>query len=108
MWAARRRLGLLGKFTLLTLVIAGVMAAALVVGVEWRMEAIALGQAADSAAEQVAGVLDHFLVPEDFAGPLPPPRRQALEALIGRAVLRDRVVRVKIWNSAGVVVYSDD
>src|SRR5262245_20121517 len=108
MWSARPRLGLLGTFTLLALAITGVVAAALVLGVQWRMEAIAMGQAADSAAGQVAGVLDHFLAAEDFAGPLPPPRRQALEALIGREVLRDRVVRVKIWNAAGVVVYSDD
>src|SRR6266508_2478927 len=99
MLTARPRLGLLGKFTVLTVAITGILAAALIVGVQWRMEAIALGQAADSAAAQVAGVLDPFLAPEDFAGPLPPPRREALEALIGREVLRDRVVRVKVWNA---------
>ncbi|HEV8636117.1 MAG TPA: histidine kinase dimerization/phospho-acceptor domain-containing protein, partial [Chloroflexota bacterium] len=105
---ARARLGLLGTFTILTVAITGALSAALIVGLQWQLEKTALQRAAAAAADQVTGVLDGQLTAEDFAGPLPPARREALEALIGREVLRDRVVRVKMWNADGVVVYSDD
>src|SRR5207245_7482250 len=80
----------------------------LVVRVQGQMEEAALRQVAERAAAEVSCVLDGALTQADFAAPPDGTRREALEALIEREVLRDQVVRVKIWNADGVVLYSDD
>jgi nitrate/nitrite-specific signal transduction histidine kinase len=103
-----RRLSLLARFTLtgLTLTIAIGLALGWAVGRE--LERSALDQEAASAADTVTLVLDPFLRPDDFDGAPSPERRAAIERFIRERILHRHIVRVKIWNASGVVVYSDD
>jgi signal transduction histidine kinase len=103
-----RRLSLLARFTLTGLALTAVIGLALGWAVGRELERSALNQEAASAADTVSLALDPFLRPEDFDGPLPPERHAAVDRFVAERILQRHIVRVKIWNTSGVVVYSND
>jgi len=102
------RMSLLTRFTflslLVTLVIAGVLA--------WRLESILesdiLSDVASDTAEQAANILNMNLTAADLNGPLQGQRYNEVNSLIQGTLLSSNIVRIKIWNRNGQLVYSDD
>src|SRR5207248_3468603 len=72
------------------------------------LEQAALEEEADRAAAIASLLLDAQLRIDDFAAPPSIERYAAIDRLIRERVLDRQIVRVKIWNAAGLVVYSDD
>ncbi len=97
---------LLGQFTLLTLLLTALVAA----GFGWLVSRQMVQGALDDAAREAARVVHLLITPqvraEDFAPPTPA-RVAAWRARIGRVVDGTDVVRVKVWNARGQVVYAD-
>ena len=67
-------------------------------------------QAASVRAALIAeSVIAPLLVPTDLEGPIRGPRFQALDAAIHEFAMEDGgVERVKIWNTEGMIVFSND
>jgi HD-GYP domain-containing protein (c-di-GMP phosphodiesterase class II) len=99
---------LLARFTLIslfaTLLIAG--------GLAWRLELVlerdALKAVAQNTADQATNILSENLTAADLVTALPEGRYQEVDALIHKTLLSANVVRIKIWNRGGLLVYSDD
>ena len=89
---------------LITMIIAGVLA----VYIQQELEQLALRQAAEGAAEQVDLFLNPNLESADLEGPLNPARYQEIAALMEKILNDQHIVRVKIWNRDGVLIYSDE
>ena len=102
------KLSLLGKFSLISFLVMGVIAIALAWGIQSHLEKVALQQEAENAAEQVASILNPNLRLADLVGPLDPARFAQIDALIRQNVLSKHIVRIKIWNRDGQVIYSDE
>ncbi len=98
-------LSLLTKFTIVSLVITAAIGIALAWGIQQQMEYNALQNAAEDAADNVATLLNPNLHQADLSGPLDTFRFAQVDTLIRQSVLNDRVVRVKIWNRDGVLIY---
>jgi len=98
---------LLARFTVISAA-ATVLAAA---GFSWLLTRQMTGNAVDEAAREAARIVTAFITPqatgEDFAAPTPP-RVAAWRRRIDRVVGTSAVVRIKVWNARGQVVYSDD
>jgi signal transduction histidine kinase len=103
-----RKLSLLTKFTIVSLVVTAVIGIALAWGIQQQMEYNALQNAGENAADNVATLLNPNLHQADLSGPLDPSRFAQVDTLIRQSVLNDRVVRVKIWSREGVLIYSDE
>ncbi|MDQ7849896.1 MAG: PAS domain S-box protein [Armatimonadota bacterium] len=97
---------LLGQFTLLALLLTALVAA----GFAWVVSRQMVQDALDDAARQAARVVQLLITPqvraEDFALPTPM-RVAAWRALVGRVVDGADIVRIKVWNARGQVVYAD-
>lgn len=102
------KLSVLTKISLVAFLITAAVAAGLGWGIQHQMEQDALQQAAGSAARQVSVVLNPNLKSADLAGPLPPLRYGEIDTLIQQNILQEHIVRVKIWNRDGLLVYSDE
>lgn len=102
------RLSLLARFTLVSFVVTIVIASVLA----WRLEVIlendALSAVAQNTADQAANILDKSLSSTDFNGAMQGERYDEIDALIHSTLLNANIVRIKIWNRAGLIVYSDD
>ncbi len=94
-------------------VVSFVLMAAIGIGLTWVMqqhlERAALLQEAESAADQVSALLQPNLRLVDFSGPLGPTRYAELDAIVRANLLHSQhIVRVKIWNGDGLLLYSDE
>ena len=85
-----------------------IIAVALALGLEYQLEQNALQQEAADAADQVILIVGPNLTPADLTGPLDPARYAQIDSRIREDVLQAHVVRIKIWNPAGLLIYSDD
>ena len=103
-----RQLSLLAKFSLVALVITAAIAVLLAWGLQQRLENDVLWQAAENAAGQVATVISPNLKPDDLKDPLSPARFEEIDALIRQNIPRQHIVRIKIWNWNGLVIYCDE
>ena len=101
------KLSLLAKFSLISFLLMVVIAIVLVWGIQRHLEMAALQQEAENAADQVASILNPNLRLADLVGPLDPARFAQIDALIRQNVLSKHIVRIKIWNRDGQVIYSD-
>jgi signal transduction histidine kinase len=95
-------------FSIVSLLITVMIARSLIVYIQQELEQLALRQAAESAAEQVDLFLNPNLKSADLAGPLDPARYQEIATLMGKVLEDQHIVRVKIWNRDGLLVYSDE
>jgi PAS domain S-box-containing protein len=103
----RLKPSLLTRFSLITFFITTAIAAGLALGIQYQFEQSALRQAAERAADQVSTILSPNLQTADLAGPLDPARYAQLDTLIRQNILGEHIVRVKIWNRDGLLLYSD-
>jgi putative nucleotidyltransferase with HDIG domain len=98
---------LLARFTLISLSVTVLIA----VGFSWllsrRMIEDTLNDAAQEAADIVTTTITPQVTSEDFAPPIPS-RIGAWKHRIDRVIGEMDIARVKVWNTRGQVVYSDD
>lgn len=97
---------LLLRFTLLGFVVTTLIAVAFSLLVSRRMIANALDDAANDAAQTVMTTITPQVAAEDFGAPTSS-RVAAWKARVGRVVAGD-IVRVKVWDANGMVLYSDN
>src|SRR5436190_21563926 len=102
------RPSLLTSFSLLGGILTVVIAVVFALALQRQLEQNALRQEAESAADQVSLILSPNLSAAELAGPLSAARYAEIDALIRRDVLHEHIVRVKIWNPTGLLLYSDD
>jgi len=101
-------MSLLARFTLASFLIT----LAIAMGLAWRLESAlerdALSAVAQNTADQATHILNKNLTAADLAAPLRGKRYDEIDALIHNTLLSADIVRVKIWNRDGLLVYSDD
>lgn len=101
------KLTLLSKFSLLSFLF--MVATGLILG--WalakQLERTTLNQAAREAAAQVDRLMSPLLEGLDLTHPLTGEAYVEVERVVREAVLSPGIIRVKIWNAQGVIVYSD-
>ena len=102
------RLSLLARFTLIGLSLTVVIGLTLGWLVANQMERSALQQEAISAADVVSIRLGPFLRAEDFTAAPSFERYSLIDQLVRERILSEHIVRVKLWNPRGLVVYSND
>lgn len=102
------QLNLLTKFTIVSLIITAAIGIALAWGIQQQIEYNELQSASEDAADHVANLVNPNLYQSDLSGHLDPARYAQVDTLIKQSVLNDRIVRVKIWNREGLVIYSDE
>ena len=106
----RRPWGLtvLGRFTLTSALVATSFALALGWLVSEEVTRATLDEAITNTAQAADSLLSPYLVAGDFAHPLWPGRLDDLDRMIGPHLSERGIVRVKLWNRKGVVIYSND
>jgi len=97
---------LLLRFTVVSLTVTTLIAVSFSLLLTKRMIADALDDAAQEAAQTVTTSIAPEVSADDFAAPTPV-RVAAWKMRIGRVVAGD-IVRVKVWDAHGMVLYSDD
>jgi len=97
---------LLLRFTVVSLTVTTLIAVSFSLLLTKRMIADALDDAAQEAAQTVTTSITPEVSADDFAAPTPV-RVAAWKMRIGRVVAGD-IVRVKVWDAHGMVLYSDD
>ncbi|MBI3762833.1 MAG: hypothetical protein HY260_13375, partial [Chloroflexi bacterium] len=107
-YISRLHLSLLARFSLVSFLITAGIAIALAWGIQYELEQNALRQEAESAADQVVTILNPNLETADLTGPLGETRYAQIDALIRQNVIHQHIVRVKIWNRDGLLLYSDE
>ena len=95
-------------FSLVSLLVTVITAGAMAVYMQQEMEQLALRQAAEGAAEQVDLFLKPTLETADLSSPLTAARYQEIADLMGKILSDQHIVRVKIWNKSGLLIYSDE
>ncbi|MFA5802115.1 MAG: HD domain-containing phosphohydrolase [Thermoleophilia bacterium] len=102
-----KKLSLLAKYSILSLIITAGVSLFVAWGLQRNQEARIIDIEADSAADQVETVLASNLLASDFTEPLSAERYQQIDDLIRRDIVHEHVVRVKLWNPDGKLIYSD-
>jgi len=94
---------------LLSLALLAAIAALLIVFIQQRLEDVTLQLVSKAAAEDVASFMESEMSASDLSGMLRVDRFAEIDSLIRQYVLGHRdIVRIKIWSSDGVVIYSDE
>jgi diguanylate cyclase (GGDEF)-like protein len=105
----RHRLSLLGKFSLLSLVLMVALGAVLATQLEGQIERRALENAEELARVTARVGVARHLVSRDLGKPLSQVRLSQLDAELRHTGLEAvGLERVKIFNARGILVYSDD
>jgi len=102
------RLSLLSRFTLISFCVTFLIIAALAWGLENALESDILQEVAENTAGQASNILDENLTPADLRDSLQGARYEQVDTLIHNTLLSSNIVRIKIWNRNGLLVYSDD
>jgi HD-GYP domain-containing protein (c-di-GMP phosphodiesterase class II) len=101
-------MSLLARFTLISLLVTLLIAS----GLAWRLESVlkrdALSAVAQNTADQATDILNKNLTAADLKTAFQGERYDEIDALLHNTLLNANVVRIKIWNLDGVLVYSDD
>jgi signal transduction histidine kinase len=105
---AWRHTSLLMRFTVIGIMLTVLIGIILGLAVSRRLENAALEQEAGRIAEIVQSEIDPFLRREDFAGVPSPERAQAIDQHVIGSLHDRRIVKIKIWNPGGMVIYSTD
>lgn len=103
------KLSLLIRFSLVSLVLLATIAFFLTWEIQRDLENHALDQASIDAANETSRILSSKLTSADFNNQLSPARYSEIETVIEDHVLIDpSILRIKIWDRNGLVVYSDE
>src|SRR6266498_4096512 len=101
-------MSLLTHFTLVSFFITLMIAMSLA----WRLESVlerdALSTVAQNTADQATNILNKNLTAADLETALHGERNDEIDALIHNTLLSANIVRIKIWNLDGLLVYSDE
>ncbi len=101
-------LSLLARFTVASFFITLLIA----LGFAWRLEQAlehdAFSAVAENTAHQAANILNRSLTAADLETALSRDRYDDVDALIHTTLLSADIVRIKIWNRDGLLVYADD
>src|SRR5262245_49803173 len=103
-----QRTSLLFRFSLVSLIVILLIAAGFAWRLESTLESDILQEVANNTAAQASKILDHSLTPADMRDSLQGQRYQEIDTLIRATLLNANIVRIKIWNREGLLVYSDD
>jgi len=99
---------LLFRFSLVSLFVILLIAT----GLAWRLESTlehdALREVAENTAEQATNSLGKSLTTADLKDALRGQRYDEIDTLIHNTLLNSNIVRIKIWNRDGLLVYADD
>src|SRR5215217_3966085 len=101
-------MSLLARFTLVSFFITLLIATGLAWQLEVALERDALSAVADNTASQAMNILNKNLTTADLVGSLRGKRYEEIDTLIHNTIINVDIVRVKIWNQDGLLVYSDD
>lgn len=101
---------LLVTFSVFSFVLIAGLGLALAWGIQHQLEDTALRQEAHAATDQINTYIAPAFTPADLQAPLFPgtPRYKELDPLVRQIMVRDHVVRVKIWSNDGTLLYSDE
>src|SRR6266511_754322 len=101
-------MSLLARFTLISFLVTLLIAAGLAWRLEFVLERDALSAVAQNTADQATNILNKSLTVADLTTAFKGERYEEIDALIHNTLLSANVVRIKIWNLDGLLVYSDD
>jgi len=101
------RLSLLERFSLVSLFVTVLIAIGLGLGLQSLLEQDALWSQAETTADQVMTVLDNNLTSADLTAPMGIARYDQVDAIIGNMLPSEHIVRIKIWNREGRLIYSN-
>src|SRR6476619_5989496 len=101
-------MSLLARFTLISFLVTLLIAAGLAWRLETTLERDALSEVAQNTADQATKILNQNLTAADLQTALSGKRYDEVNALIHNTLLSANIVRSKIWNRDGLLVYSDD
>jgi signal transduction histidine kinase len=96
------------RFTVIGLLLTVMVGLALGTVVGRQLEKATLTEEAEHVAQTVGFEIDPFLRAEDLVGVPSPDRVQAIDRHVRQSVHDRRIVKIKIWNPSGMVVYSTD
>ena len=102
------KLSLFSRFTFVSFCVTFLVAASLAWGLESTLENDMLKEVAENTAAQASNILDQNLTPTDFRDSLQGERYKQVDALIHDSLLSSDIVRIKIWNPSGLLIYADD
>ncbi len=102
------RISLLARFTLVSFSITLLIAMGLAWRLELALERDALSAVAENTAHQATNILSRNLTVADLETALHGDRYEEIDTLIHNTLLSADIVRIKIWNRDGLLVYSDD
>ena len=102
------RTSLLTRFTLVSFLITLLIAMGLAWRLELALEHDALSAVAENTAHQATNILDKQLTAADLEMALRGERYAEIDTLIHNTLLSADIVRIKVWNRDGLLVYSDD
>src|SRR6185503_2247413 len=77
-------------------------------GLEYNLESDLLREVAENTAGQASNILDKNLTVADLRDSLTGDRYQQVDELIHSTLLSSNIVRIKIWNRNGLLVYADE
>ena len=103
-----KRTSLLFRFTLVSFFVTVSIAAGLAWRLESTLERDALWEVAENTAGQATHILDETLTAADLIDSVQGRRYDEIDTLIHNTLLSSNIVRIKIWNRDGLLVYSDD
>ena len=102
------RLSLLARFTLISFLVTFLIA----LGLAWQLESVlerdALSGVAQNTADQATTILNKNLTAADLKTAFRGERYDEIDALIHNTLINADIVRIKIWNRDGLLIYSDD
>jgi putative nucleotidyltransferase with HDIG domain len=102
------RLSLLTRFSIVAFLVMLVVAIGLAAWLEDKLQSDALWAVAENTATQVNNSLNPSIDLTDLEGPISGQRYESINELIHKTLLSSDIVRIKIWNPEGMLIYSDD
>ncbi|MEO5951141.1 MAG: HD domain-containing phosphohydrolase [Chloroflexia bacterium] len=105
----RFRPNLISTFSVISFVLILVLGIGLALGIQQKVEDSAIRQQANHAVDLINLYVSPKIHPYELTQPwdINSPRFKELDDLIVTTLLRDHLVRVKLWSSEGTVLYSD-
>lgn len=102
------KLSLLLRFTLVSLALTALIATGLALNLQYNLQGDALSAVAENTASQAINILNLKITANDLKNPLRGERYGEIDRLIPNTLLSTDIVRIKIWNSEGLLVYADE
>jgi diguanylate cyclase (GGDEF)-like protein/PAS domain S-box-containing protein len=101
-------LSLLQRFAITSFAVFLVLGLVLAIILGQNVQTIALNEARQTAYDNLHTQLLQHIGPRDLTGQMTGQHLRTFDAFIRSSILSDRTIRVKVWNSHGTVIYSDD